>query len=281
MSKANLLPQGGFNRCVLGREGYVLYNPHDIYVGQAVERYGEFSEGEAQLLRQMCPPGGVVVEVGANIGALTLVLARSVGPAGYVYAFEPQRIIFQSLCANLALNSIVNVDARHAAAAADPGWVLIPDIDYTRTTNFGGISVNGFNTGRRVRRITLDGDLQLDRLDAIKIDVEGMELEVLRGATQLIGRFHPVLYVENDRLEKSETLIRYLQSLDYRLFWHLPPLYNPQNFFGEIENVYPGIVSCNMLCVPRTSPHVVQGMTEIIDPTQHPMRQVTQPGHHA
>jgi len=272
MSKVNLLPQGGFNRCVLAREGYVLYNGNDIYVGQSIERYGEYAEMEAHLLRHVCPRDGVAVEVGANIGTLTLVIARAVGPAGYVYAYEAQRIVFQTLCANLALNSIVNVDARYAAAGAEPGWILVPDIDYTQRNNFGGIAVNGFTSGRKVARVSLDADLDPARLDFIKIDVEGMELEVLRGADALIRQFHPLLYVENDRVDTSEVLIRHILNLDYRLYWHLPPLYNPQNFFAESENVYPNIVSFNMLCVPRTTPQDIKGMMEITDPAQHPLK---------
>jgi FkbM family methyltransferase len=272
MSKANLLPNGGFNRCVLGREGYVLYNTNDVFVGQAVERYGEYGEIEAQLLRQACKPGTVAVEVGANLGTHTQVLARSTGPAGYVYAYEAQRVVFQCLCANLALNSIVNVDARHAAVGAEPGWLLIPDLDYTQPRNFGGVAVDAFTSGRKVPKVTLDGDLDPGRLDLIKIDVEGMELDVLLGAAGLIARFRPVLYVENDRMEKSEALIRHLQGLDYRLYWHLPPLYNPQNFFGESENVYPGVVSFNMLCLPREKPQAVDGLSEVTDPALHPQR---------
>jgi FkbM family methyltransferase len=203
MNERNLLGTDGFNRCVQGREGYVLYNTNDIYVGQAIERYGEYGEIEAQLLRQMCRPGAVVVEVGANLGTHTLMLARSVGPQGFVYAYEPQRIVFQALCANLALNSIVNVDARHVAVGAELGSVLIPDIDYAQRNNYGGIQANGFTSGRKVRKVALDGDLDLKRLDAIKIDVEGMEREVLQGADGLIKRFRPLLYVENDRTEQS------------------------------------------------------------------------------
>jgi FkbM family methyltransferase len=272
MTKANILPRGGFNRCVLAREGYVLYNANDVFIGQSIERYGEACELEAGMLRQLCRPGSVVVEAGSNIGTHTLVLARSVGPTGYVHAYEAQRVVFQTLCANLALNSIVNVDARHAAVGAEPGWVLIPDIDYTQTANFGGVPVNAFASGRKVAKVTLDDELDTERLDLVKIDVEGMELEVLRGAAALIARFRPILYVENDRPETSEALIRHLLGLDYRLYWHLPPLYNPRNFFGESENVFSNIVSVNMLCLPRARPQSVQDLVEITDPTQHPMK---------
>ena len=52
---------------------------------------------------------------------------------------------------------------------------------------------------------------------------------------------------ENDRLEKSKDLIELIWSLNYRIYWHLPPLFNPDNFAGDTENIYPGIVSVNML----------------------------------
>lgn len=55
--------------------------------------------------------------------------------------------------------------------------------------------------------------------------------------------------MENDREDRSESLIELIQSYGYRLYWHTPPLYREENFFGNRENVFPGIVSVNMLAV--------------------------------
>ena len=280
MTDRNVLAaQDGFNRCVLAREGYVVYNKNDIYIGRAVEIYGEYGEIEAQLLRQLCPAGAVVVEAGANIGTHTLVLSRCAGTAGFVYAYEPQRIVFQTLCANLAVNSILNVDARHAAVGAQAGSVLMPDVDYTCEGNFGGVEANAFSHGRTVRKVRLDDDLELDRLDLLKIDVEGMEADVIKGAERLITRLRPLLYVENDRIQQSEALIRQIMQLDYRLYWHLPPLVNPENFFSAQENLFPNVVSVNMLCVPRGRRQDIPIFKEVVDPAEHPMRHLagTQP----
>jgi FkbM family methyltransferase len=272
MTERNLLTQSrGFNRCVLAREGYVLYNPNDLYVGRSIERYGEWSELESEVLRQLCVPGGIVVEVGSNIGAHTLVLAQCVTRTGFVYAYEPQRIVFQALCANLALNSIVNVDARHAAVGAGSGWLTFPDIDYTYPANYSAIEIGRFPEGRPVRLVTLDEELDLERLDLVKVDVEGMELDVLKGASALIERFRPVLYLENDRAEKSAPLIRLLFDLGYRLYWHRPPLYNPGNFFKENKDEFPELVSVNMLCLPRERPQNIGGMNEVTDETEKPL----------
>src|SRR5579864_282181 len=169
MRRENLLVESnGFNRCVRAREGYVVYNKNDIFVGGAIERYGEDVELEAQMLRQLCRSGAIVVDVGANIGTRTLVLARQVGTTGFVYAYEPQRIVFQNLCANLALNSILNLDARRAAVAAERGSVQIPRLDYTQRGNFGGVAVQAGHGGERVPQVRLDEDLQIGQLNLLK-----------------------------------------------------------------------------------------------------------------
>ena len=73
-----------------------------------------------------------------------------------------------------------------------------------------------------------------------------------QGRQDLIAKFSPSLYVENDRADRSAELIRFIDSLGYAMFWHRPPLFNPQNFLKHPENVFGNIVSINMLCVPKT-----------------------------
>ncbi len=80
-----------------------------------------------------------------------------------------------------------------------------------------------------------------------------METEVLEGAAATIARFHPVIYVENDRQDKSDRLIKTLDSFGYKMYWHLPYLYQPTNFTGNSENVFDGIASANMVCVHHTN----------------------------
>ena len=179
----------------------MLYLKRDLYVGRSLALYGEFSEIEAAFLASYAPADGVAVDAGANIGAHTLVLARAVGPRGMVIAAEPQRAVFQILCANLALNEIRNAHAFHCALGAAAGRTKIPAFDYRQENNYGGVSA-GAERGETVRVQTVDG-LSLPRLDLLKIDVEGWEAEVLRGAAASIKRHRPVLYVEADRMDKA------------------------------------------------------------------------------
>ena len=261
----------GYNAVTQWKYGYVVYNKNDFYIGKAVEKYGEFSESEVRLFRQICQPGDVVVEVGANIGTHTVALAGIVGERGLVYAFEPQPIVFYTLCANVAINSLSNVHCLNMAAGATEGFVLIPDIRYDLPGNYGGVEIDKFKQGNKIRRVRLDNSIDVPSLKLLKIDVEGMESEVIRGAKKLITRHKPMLYVENDRVDKSKELIELIRSFDYRMYWHLPPLFNPDNFAGDNEDLYPGIVSCNMLCIHKSVTANMDGFKEVTDSNFHPM----------
>jgi FkbM family methyltransferase len=206
-----------------------------------------------------------VVEVGANMGAHTIPLARAVGPRGTVHAFEPQRVIFQILCANIALNALGHVHAHQAAVGRQAGTMIVPRLNYSAVQNFGGLELGRWQEGEGVPVTTVDA-LDLPACHFLKVDVEGMEEEVLAGAEQTIRRCQPVLYMENDREEKSAGLIGYLLGLGYRLFWHLPPLFNPRNYFGVAENIFGKTVSANMLGLPASATQDTAGMKEITCP---------------
>jgi len=241
-----------FNRRKTCRYGEMVFNRHDRYIGRSLELYGEFSEGEARLFATFLQPGMLVVEAGANLGALTLALSGLVGNEGAVIAFEPQRMVFHLLCANLALNSISNVFAYQKAVGSQEGTLLVPQLDPAAETNFGGLPLGSWDSGEQVPLVSLDG-MRFPRLDLLKADVEGMEEQVLAGATETIARHRPILYLEDDRPEQSESLQSRIRSVRYRIYRHLPPLFNPNNFGGNAENVFPGIVSSNLLCVPEES----------------------------
>lgn len=264
--------ENSFNKLIKARHGTILYNKNDIYIGKSIEKYGEFSYLEAKIFEQICKAGDVVIEVGANIGAHTLYLSKLVGN-GYVFAFEPQRLVFQNLCANLALNSISNVFAYQEAISNENGTIIIPECNFKENNNFGGINIENTKNGTTVNRQKLDNFLnKIDRLKLLKIDVEGMEILVIKGAKELIDKFRPIIYVENDRQEHSKELIELLWSLDYKMYWHLPRLYNKNNFFNEEENIFGNIVSVNMFCIHKDLDIKVIDMVEVLDSSFHPMK---------
>ena len=251
------------------RYGRMLALAADRYITGCLAAFGEYCESEADVFRQLVKPGMTVVEVGANIGAHTVMLARACAP-GRLIAFEPQQRVFQLLCANLAINGVGNVTALPDAAGAADGTAHIPALDYGAANNFGGIALSAgadagdWAEGRAVRVTPLD-QLALPACHFLKIDVEGWEADVLHGARGTIARRRPIIYLENDRSDQQGVLIGLLAELGYEQYWHVAPLFNRDNFKRGTEDITGGACSLNMLCLPKESPIGVTGF-ERIDP---------------
>ncbi|MCM8530155.1 MAG: FkbM family methyltransferase [Lentisphaeraceae bacterium] len=238
------------NKLTNGRYGQFLYNAHDKVIGRALEYYGEWAQDELDLLKHFIKPGNTVIDVGANIGTHTLAFANFVGDTGKVIAFEPQRLIYQCLSANIALNSLTNVWAYQYGVSNEPGLINMPEIDYTSEHNFGSISLKEENTGEETPIVCLD-DFCKEACSLIKMDVEGMEIAALKGATSLISNYKPTLYIENNSNKNSTKLIGFIKSLGYNIYWHLSPFYNKSNYKNQAENVLGNIMDINLLCSPN------------------------------
>ncbi len=113
---------GGWGRIQTAHSnfGNVLYNANDNIVGRSIDLYGEYARDEMELLKQIARPGDLVVDVGSGIGLSTLFFSRLVGPQGRVVAIEPQRVLFQNLCGNLAINGLTNTDAINKVPPSSP-----------------------------------------------------------------------------------------------------------------------------------------------------------------
>jgi FkbM family methyltransferase len=258
-----------FNVLCETKYGTMLANKHDVYVGTSLLRYGQFSEGEAELFRALIPVGGVVIEAGANIGALTVPIAQHVGRDGLVLAYEPQRLAFQLLNANVALNCLTNVITRQVALGASVGMIPVPMVDPYATANVGGFEIRGHSHGEPVPLKRLDDYGELPRLDFLKADVEGMELSVLLGANRLLTTHWPTLYLEADRQDKQAALVGTMVELGYRLYLHTPPLFSPDNWNHKPDNIFiqndQPVVSINLLGIheSRETPPEISGISNL------------------
>lgn len=288
MPEARVLLEEGHQRLIKARHGYVLYNRNDTVIGRSIEMYGEYFESEVNVFRRFVEAGDVALDIGANIGTHTLALARLTGAQGFVQAFEPQRLVFQTLCANMALNSLTNVHCVNAVVGEQAGTLRMTDADPRQSNNFGGAQVAalaGAPQGPPVTRIVLDDFLDVDRLKLIKIDVEGMESEVLRGARRTLARFKPLLYVENAFADKSPELVALLQELGYRSYWHLARFFRRDNFFGCSDPLFPLAFvdrgdefldaigfAVNLVCLHESLSATIEGLRPLTDPREHPFR---------
>ncbi len=246
------------------RHGVMTWFRHDLHVGRALELYGEWAEAEVELLGVFLGPGKVAVDVGANIGTHAVPMARAVGPTGRVLAFEPQRTVHEVLCANAELNGLRHLEAVHAAVGEAPGHVVVPDVNYGVAGNFGGVALGAWSQGATVPVQPLDAHA-LPRCDVLKIDVEGMEAAVLRGALATLTRCQPTVYFENNGPAGAPAAVRLLRALGYTLAWHFSPFFRPQNFAGHRDDVFGGVVDANVLAVPRALAAVAQGFLPVGD----------------
>lgn len=240
------------------RYGRFLYNRNDAYIGRSLEQYGEWSEAEVDLFRQILRPGDHVVEAGANIGSHTVAMSQFVGDRGVVHAFEPMRHTHQLLNANLALNECFNVVSHRAAVGREASRILFPIADPRASNNFGALSV--FNHGNHETEATDQTALDLlglQRLDFLKADIEGYEFELLMGARNTIGSFRPLVYLEFG--PSKDELVRYFDSLNYTCYYYISPMYNARNFRNNPTDIF-NAGSTDLICVPNER-CVVKGLT--------------------
>lgn len=173
--------------------------------------------------------GVVAIDCGANIGVHTIEWARCMAGWGRVYSFEPQERIYYALAGNIALNNCFNVTARLAAVGSKCGTLGLPEVNYCVPSSFGSLELNPGDTSeyigqnidydsasQQIELLTVDS-LNLPRIDLIKIDVEGMELEVLEGAQDSIARLKPQLLIEVIKSDEK-AITKLLNTAGYRTF---------------------------------------------------------------
>lgn len=208
-----------------------------IGVGAQVIHRGAYEPQEVAMIkslldlrRQHFGDGVMMVDCGANIGVHTLEAANLMREWGGVIAIEAQERIFYALAGNIALQNCFNARAIWAAAGAKDGVGLMTEPDYRLSGSYGSLELcaerrpgrNNEDIGQPIDRdrptrtvpvVTIDS-LKIPRLDLLKIDVEGMELDVLEGALETIMRCKPILIVEHIKLESYE-LPAVLKSFGY------------------------------------------------------------------
>lgn len=245
------------------RHGRFRFLSRDLGIGRALDLYGEFAEAEVRLLTGLVKPGDVVLDIGANIGSLAVPLWRAVGSAGRVIAVEPQPEIVAYLAENLAANGFPTDHVLNVALGDHAGQIKLPVLDYDGYESFGGLSLGG-QLGRDVPLTTVDA-LKLDRLDLLKVDVEGMEESVVNGARATIARHRPIMFLEDDPPPGRASLHALARALGYRLWRHEPPAFSPDNFRNNPVNVWDDSRAYNILALPveRPNPPVVPDLVPL------------------
>ncbi len=213
---------------------FIRLNEHDL-IGQYLN-VGSFEghvlDAASGLLTNKAP--GIVLDIGANMGSFTIPLAYH-NPAFHFMAFEPQKMVYYQLCGNLALNLVQNAATYNFGLGKTYAEMMIDVPDYRFETNIGAFSLdeevrrhddylcrtNG-NLQQRIIIHTLDS-LQISDIRLIKIDVEGMELDVLMGGMETIKQnsYPPIVFEAWQHkawfAPRRAELYAFLQDLGYEI----------------------------------------------------------------
>jgi FkbM family methyltransferase len=214
--------------------GKFIVNRHCAFQAESLIKTGRpHIQGELNTILTVIsqlPDTSVVVDAGANIGLVSIPVAQALLPrGGVVHAFEVQRMLFYALCGSAALNDLENLIVYNRALGATAGMMGAGKPDYGQPQDFGLFSLVGQQEAQteQIEVVTIDS-LGLPRLDFLKIDVEGMEIEVLKGARGSIERHQPCGWIEYWKVDIADIKAAF-SGLDYK-FYSMDPL--------------------NMLCVP-------------------------------
>ena len=201
--------------------------------GQMLLEHGNASTIEAdvcaRLLFDRCESQSisqpVIFDVGANIGTWTTWMAHFF-PHGQLHAFEPQRLVSQILAGNCAINNITNVHVHVMALGDQSGTVSINEPDYDQCQSFGNFSLiydHRLKTTQHqivIQQRSLDEtmkSLHLTRLDLLKVDAEGMDYMILKGAVNTLKTHQPIVFVEHSDTFSSlrSQILNFLEYLGY------------------------------------------------------------------
>jgi len=205
------------------QHGPFILNRHCAYAAQHMIKTGQ-THIEAELnnileIAKLLPQQCVVVDAGANVGMVTIPLAQAIANRkGVVHAFEAQRMIAYALSGAVALNDLENVFVYNKALGSSCRTLSIETPDYAKIQDFGMYSLTEKHSQptTQIEQVTIDS-LNLPQLDFLKIDVEGMDIEVLKGAQQSLKAHQPWCWVEYWKLEISD-IKQQFSSLDYDFY---------------------------------------------------------------
>lgn len=204
--------------------GSFVINRHCAYQAEALIKTG-YPHIQSELNKMLAiantlPDGAIAIDAGANAGLVAVPLAQMLGQrGGTVHAFEVQRMMYYALCGTAALNDLANLHVHHTGLGATPGTVNLSPPDYAKPQDFGCFTLVGQDTttGSENVNITTIDSLSLPRLDFLKIDVEGMEIEVLQGAARMIAAHLPWCWIEYWKVDMN-AIKRQFDGLDYRFY---------------------------------------------------------------
>ncbi|MFX1449346.1 MAG: FkbM family methyltransferase [Promethearchaeota archaeon] len=213
------------HKIIIKRIGGINY---ELHLNQAIDSIiyyaGCFEIDTSNAIARFLKPGMVALDIGANIGSHTLPMAKIVGTKGKIIAFEPMKWALKKLKRNITLNNFNNIIIENIALSDKTEF---KEVWFRSSWTVDNTIINDANIPHEVQMETLDKYINthhLKKVDFIKIDVDGYEFKVLRGAIETLKKFKPTMVVEigdytlKEVGDNLEDLIEFLFSLGYKIY---------------------------------------------------------------
>lgn len=207
--------------------GKFIVNRHCKYQADALIKTGvpHIQEELEKIFKivETLPNNCLLLDIGANIGLVGVPLSLAVKEKkGFVYSFEVQKMLYYALCGTIALNDIDNLHVFNYGLGSEEKIMQVPIPDYGKEEDYGEVSLvmdrilNKYNSFEEIEIYTIDS-LNLERLDFVKIDVEGMEIDVLKGGKNTLIKYRPWCWIEQWNVDKNELKSQFL-NMDYTIY---------------------------------------------------------------
>lgn len=201
-------------------------------------------EKQQRMVRHL-RKGDTVFDIGAHRGYFTLVVSSLVGQEGKVIAFEPLPLNLQYLQKHLSMNSITNVTVIGMAVSDTRGTAHFDEAPAYKNRVGGRLAENGSIEVQTVRLDDLITEGRAPVPDHIKIDVEGAESRVLRGAEALLKEHHPTLFIDTHGRARHEECCSFLEQLEYQVECTGEELYTlsdgTERYYGDLLAIHPRV----------------------------------------
>lgn len=205
--------------------GNMYIHSDDPTIGRSLKHYGEYCQPEVDLIIQHTNANSFVLDIGANIGTHAIPVSKHVRR---VVAFEPDAHNFDLLTKNCAETGCKNISCNKIALGSDT-YQASTTFDYGKTV---------LTSGKDITVTALDNIKGFPSVDFIKIDVEGMEPNVLEGASGTITYYKPHLLIEMQDERNYQTVFDFLTKHQYNVYWYPVATYNPRNQNGNTKDIF-------------------------------------------
>lgn len=235
-----------------GRYGDFFIPDDDDLIANSIREYGEWAQQEIDILGAFIHTGNHIVDAGAYIGTHSRAFSALVGASGKVFAFEPNPATFSILQQNAEAATQSNIQLFNTGLGATSAETTLQIVESDHNRASASVAPAPNAKSIRIKIQPLD-ELAFSRVDFIKVDIEGMELQLLEGAEDTVQRHSPIIFLEVNSLHSSQGFLDWATQHNYLAYGINVPAFNADNHLQSSINIFGHAREVGLLLTPIDS----------------------------